>query len=45
MTIPAASLSVLEMLERDPEYMAAIRAIEARASTLLSVKQTAAYLG
>jgi Helix-turn-helix domain len=44
--MPTASPTVLEMLERDPSYMAAIRAIEALPlSPWLSVKQTAAYPG
>ena len=38
------SLSVLEMLERDPAYMATIKAIETAAKTWLSVKETAVYL-
>lgn len=43
--MPTASLTVLEMLERDPSYIAAIRAIEALPpSPWLSVKQTAVYL-
>jgi hypothetical protein len=47
MTADPASLTVREMLERDPHYMAVIRAIEAAAATKpwLSVKETAAFLG
>jgi hypothetical protein len=43
----STSLTVLEMLERDPKYMAVIQAIEAAAATKpwLSVKEAAAFLG
>lgn len=36
--------TLLEMLERDASYMAALKAIEPGESAWLSVKQTAAYL-
>jgi hypothetical protein len=47
MTTEPASLTVRDMLERDPHYMAVIRAIDAAAATKpwLSVKETAAFLG
>ena len=44
MTTVTASTDLRQLVERDPEYVAMIKAIDKAASAWLSVKKTAAYL-